>query len=58
LVKIGGGFARPGAFSVSYTNFPEAANTTNRVVAKIANQRIVKAKFNYIPALWYSNLAV
>jgi hypothetical protein len=58
LVKIGGQFAEPGVFPVSYTNFSEAANTTNRVVAKIANQGNVKAKFNYIPALWYSNLAV
>jgi hypothetical protein len=39
-------------------NFIKTGNTTKRVVAKIANQRNVKAKFNYIPALWYSNLTV
>jgi len=56
---IGGQFAKTAEpLELSYTNFSEAANTTNRVVAKIANQGTVKAKFNYIPALWYSSLAV
>ena len=47
-----------GALTVRYTNLSEAANGPDLPIAKTANQEYVNAKFNYIPALWYSNLAV
>jgi len=46
------------AYIVSYTNLSEAANTTNRGVAKTANQGNVKGKFNYEPAFGDSKFGV
>jgi len=43
---------------LSYINLSVRATKYKLLDAKTANQGNSKAKFSYIPALWYSNLAV